>query len=613
MEGPVGPTVPLPQRPSPQFDLERENIASASCHVTPGVFVRNVTPNSESNRKECLLALHEAQVQLQHCMRNSMREQLAQLEEHHKLVQSIVSENTRRVQLGVEGSVDLHGKSSPEGRVKGTTSNGTMARLAIPSSRANTVTSSASPSTQPLTAGRGHLMAEIRAMLRTRTEIEHLWVGYLRKPVQSSKDMLSRECAVCAALRRFVDSSRFTSLVVLLIILNSIFIAVVSDHKVRAAFISYDDRAEAANVGESSANVLWHDVANLAFTAFFSVELLLRVMAYRLEFCTGPGWRWNVLDLCLVAMSAMELSMASAGYNRNYVRVFRLLRVMRTFRVIRVLRFFRKLRLILTSILHAVVPLVWTIVFILMVLFVFAVISLEGVTEVINDISMDDASAPKMMLYFPNMPTAMLTLFAATSGGISWFEISQLMLQASAAYRAVFVCYVVVMFLMILNIITGLFVTDAVERAQTDKDRMAQQEMERNRKMVTELKALFRELDVDDSGAITLQEFIDCSREQSLKLLFASLGLDITDAIRVFHLLDVDGSEKLELDEFVVGVMSYKGNAKVVDVEVLMRENKRMMQKLRRWLEDAKIDRRAVEDRMLRLLAILEKQSLGAI
>merc|ERR1719421_1578498 len=90
--------------------------------------------------------------------------------------------------------------------------------------------------------------------------------------------------------------------------------------------------------------------------------------------------------------------------------------------------------------------------------------------------------------------------------------------------------------LAVLNIITGVFVEGAIGTAQSEKDAKIQNAMEEETQHVHELETVFCEIDTDGSGYIDIQEF-------------------------------------------TMGCIRLKGEAKGVDLATLMYENKRMMVK----------------------------------
>merc|ERR1712048_1361977 len=169
------------------------------------------------------------------------------------------------------------------------------------------------------------------------------------------------------------------------------------------------------------------------------------------------------------------------------------------------------------------------------------------------------------------------------TGGVNWEQPIRPLMEISVGYGFVITLYVAVMVLVVLNIVTGIFVNDAVEMAQLDRDLASQAEMERTRAVLKELQKLFTELDENQSGGITKDEFEARMQNNETRHFFSALGLDVSNANEVFNLMDVDGGGELEIDEFVIGCMQLKGGAKAVDMESLMRENRRLM---KRWNKD---------------------------
>lgn len=313
-----------------------------------------------------------------------------------------------------------------------------------------------------------------------------------------------------------------------------------------------------------------------------------------------------MLDLILVLTSILDIMLAAAGSRLTFVRTFRLLRMLRSVRVIRVLRFFRKLRLLLLSVLNSVLPLFWSLVFLFFVLFIFVVISLQGAHDYISSAdARDEEFVGSMGEYFGNLPMALLTHWMAISGGLNWWELIQILSRASQLYSLVFVFYELVMVLMVLNIITGIFVNDAVELANTDRILACLAETDRNRSIFNELHYLFKQLDTDGSDKITFAEFEDRIKLPEVAAIFSALNIDLADANRCFGLLDADGSQQLEIDEFVVGCMNLKGFATTVSMEAIFMENKKFMKLLSRTSNCTNMQFNVLEVNMQRILGLL--------
>jgi len=153
------------------------------------------------------------------------------------------------------------------------------------------------------------------------------------------------------------------------------------------------------------------------------------------------------------------------------------------------------------------------------------------------------------------------------------------MLEIGVVYGLLFLVYVAVMFFALLNIVTGIFVNDAVEMAQLDRDVMMRFEQDNRRHVMKSLEGIFAQID-KGTGLVTLEDFSASLERPHIAALLSHLQLEISDAVSLFKALDVDGSEGLEMEEFVMGCLQIRGQAKTVDMVTLMRENKRLMKKL---------------------------------
>lgn len=78
-----------------------------------------------------------------------------------------------------------------------------------------------------------------------------------------------------------------------------------------------------------------------------------------------------------------------------------------------------------------------------------------------------------------------------------------------------------------------------------------------------------------------------------------------------FEVLDTDGTQELDIDEFVMGCMYLKGVAKMVNVATLMRENKLMMSASMKTAHRLEERLMQVEDAVQDLMQILSN-TLGA-
>ena len=65
-----------------------------------------------------------------------------------------------------------------------------------------------------------------------------------------------------------------------------------------------------------------------------------------------------------------------------------------------------------------------------------------------------------------------------------------------------------------------------------------------------------------------------------IKLSFHTLGLEVSDTERFFRLLDVDQSEQIQIEEFVMGCIRLHGKSSTMDIEFLIQEAKQMIKRV---------------------------------
>jgi len=392
-------------------------------------------------------------------------------------------------------------------------------------------------------------------------------------------------------VNKFVGSNVFQTAVCCLILMNALFIGISSDHILRMALENY---AHGEGGNENSIWVLftgksvWIFVSEAFFTSAFLVELVLRLMAYEGEFFVGPHWGWNLFDMTVTLSSIVEVTLAQVSVNFSHMRVVRITRLLRSFRVFHFLQlapFVRSLRLMMLAIVKSVVPFIWAVLILLIVIFVFSVVFVHGVAEYVSTAPREDPLIDEIRVYLGSMAMTLLTMFMSISGGVDWWTVAQTLLEISTVYLFIFLLFILLSVLAVMNIITGIFVKEALEMASRDHDLQLQLELEENRSLLMRLKKLFREMDTDGTGCVSIQDFENYLQMNDVRVLFSQIGLEVSDALSFFKILDVDGSNELGLEEFVMGCMRFKGRANRMDLEVMLMDTKKLMRKLTKMHE----------------------------
>jgi len=334
------------------------------------------------------------------------------------------------------------------------------------------------------------------------------------------------------------------------------------------------DSSLRAEVEERRVSETWAYV-ELAFSLFFIVELLVRFVAERLLFFIGPLWRWNLFDAVLVALSIFDLAMNGVhnegGSNMTSARILRMTRSVRILRLVRTARDFQSLRVVVLAIIGSMISLVWTFLVVGFIIYIFAVFFLLAVHDhTLGGNVRDSATEQNLLDLYGSLYKCVVTLFATISGGIDWYDALRPLRALSWLYELVFLTYIFFMFFGVLNVVIGAFVAATAEAGNKDREAVISSQMNDLVRYTKKLKGVFMDADSDGSGTLSWEEFKDYLQHPKVKAYFQSFGLKVSEAHILFQLLDRDGSNKISVDEFLEGCWRLKGEARSIDVNMLL-------------------------------------------
>jgi hypothetical protein len=396
-------------------------------------------------------------------------------------------------------------------------------------------------------------------------------------------------------LQRFVKSSTYELASAAFIVLNVVFVALETD--LRARFVASSPRS--AYIDADYQDKIYSFIAANVFSAAFVMDLLLRIHTYRCHFFFGWG---NIFDILVVLTAVVEVIVHwyeifsdTTSMARTFLRKFSMLRIIRLLRVIShtravgVIRFIRELRLMVFSLTGTLKSLAWAIVLLFIILLVFGVFFTDGaVTHLIQNPTLSSDSRADLSEHFGTLWRAGISLFMSMSGGEDWGNILAVLKPLPYEYQLTFLGFVTFAILALLNVITAVFVEAAMQVSQNDKELVVLEEMKNKDEFMAIMQQVFEELDTNDSGALSLQEFEKHIEDEKLTAFLKSFDLDVSQVRTLFTLLDVDRTGEVDLDEFVSGCMRLKGGAKSLDMAILKYQVEWIMHNFMLW--DKKFD-----------------------
>ncbi|CAK9092622.1 unnamed protein product [Durusdinium trenchii] len=337
-------------------------------------------------------------------------------------------------------------------------------------------------------------------------------------------------------------------------------------------------------------------IAEQVYALLFLVELVMRILAEGMPsfFWSSPNVVWNYLDVLIILTSVLNLVSEVASMNTDadalmsgnvrIIRILRVTRVIRVVRVVKIVRFIRALRSLVHSIFGTMKVLMWSVMLLLMIIYVFAIVFTDVSTEYISNFEISQTDTAFLQKRFQDLERSMQTLFQSISNGVTWGDVADKLHNLNWVWGYLYVIYVAFCAFCVLNVMTGVFCQSAIESAERDQELHVQSIVTSKQQQIDMFMSVFESLQKDRgevaSGNVTYLEFEELFNEPHIKSFFQSLDVETHDAWTLFKLMDTSGNGDLDATEFVEGCMRLKGPARSIDVSLLMQENKRVRKKL---------------------------------
>jgi len=359
-----------------------------------------------------------------------------------------------------------------------------------------------------------------------------------------------------------------------LIVVNALFLGWQTQHMAERA----QDSA-LQNLPRSLEEPAGFVVGGVLFTILFTIELSLRWVADGfLHFFQTKELSWNLLDVTVVFFSILDTLIEVVGASDGGVvayfsllRVLRIVRIVRIAKVIRVMQFFRELRMMVFSILGCLKSLLWVVLVLCVMFYVFG-ICFTAATLTHLDTSDKVTKANEtgdLHKSFGTLDRSMLSLYMAMSGGNDWAMYYDALMPLAFQYRMIFLFFISFALFAVVNIVTGVFVEAAMQANTNDREVVVHEEMQAKKLYLDSMRAIFEEMDNDNSGCVSGKEFSERLNDERVIAYFNSLKLDISDALTVFKLLDSDHSGEVEIDEFLEGCYRLQGDSRSLDMKIM--------------------------------------------
>eukprot|EP00747_Dinoflagellata_sp_TGD_P165781 gnl/TRDRNA2_/TRDRNA2_187610_c0_seq1.p1 gnl/TRDRNA2_/TRDRNA2_187610_c0~~gnl/TRDRNA2_/TRDRNA2_187610_c0_seq1.p1 ORF type:complete len:578 (-),score=125.73 gnl/TRDRNA2_/TRDRNA2_187610_c0_seq1:134-1810(-) len=358
----------------------------------------------------------------------------------------------------------------------------------------------------------------------------------------------------------FVEWPAFNAGIGVLILVNALTMGMETDARVREQ-----------NTGEEISG-LWY-LLEIMFCLVYVGELVARLYFLKLSYF-HDGLRlmvWNCCDAGIVLMSfidTMILQTIGSGGSLRFVLLLRMIRIMRLVRLIRLLRIFKELWLITSGLLQSTRTLGWIALITYLFIYICSIFMTiwVGKNDDLYDPYYVTSGGWDHEIYFKTMGRSTFTLFQVlTMEGWSQ-NIARHVGQNQPWLQFFFVIFIGFGTFGILNVVIAVIVERTLATANLDEDHVRRSQERDRLKVLSHLRDIFEAADEDGSGTLTLKEVQKAIEKPEIYNKLKMIEFPVEDPKGIFDLLDFDDSGEVTIEEFITGCVRIKGTAKSKDL-----------------------------------------------
>eukprot|EP00928_Gymnodinium_smaydae_P035474 TRINITY_DN24963_c0_g1_i1.p1 TRINITY_DN24963_c0_g1~~TRINITY_DN24963_c0_g1_i1.p1 ORF type:complete len:357 (-),score=56.47 TRINITY_DN24963_c0_g1_i1:296-1222(-) len=249
-------------------------------------------------------------------------------------------------------------------------------------------------------------------------------------------------------------------------------------------------------------------------------------------------------------------------------RALRMLRLLRVLRAVRLVHIVGEVHAILTAIVGSMRSLWWTMLLLLLIVYVLGVILTQVVSDhfLIANITIEKERGEALADFFGSVFATTMSLFQAVTDGEEWRNmVEPLQKEISVLFGPLFALYVGFVSFALMNVVTGMFVEKAFHQGKT----------ERRRYLLEQARSVFQVGDGHPRGKVTKAEFERHIQDPLMQAILQAIDLDPDEALELFHLLDLQHEGAVEVEEFINGCLHLEGTAKAIDLEAFSQQQRR--------------------------------------
>merc|ERR1712032_180216 len=263
----------------------------------------------------------------------------------------------------------------------------------------------------------------------------------------------------------------------------------------------------------------------------------------------------------------------------SLLRIVRISRLFRMSRLARAALYSDSLYLLLTALRGSVEALWWSGLLLTLLQVVVALVVNSTLVFWYFDGEGDVEERKLVFEYWGSFSRSILTTFEITLADFP-HPTRLLVGYVSEWFMIFFIVHKLTIGFAVIAVINGVFLQETLAVASNDDQLMIRQRVRAKKMLELKMRRLFEVTDESGDGLVDAEEFQSAMVDPGIRTWMDSMELDVERAEEVFRLVDVDGKEQVTAEVFVNGLAHLMGNARNLDLQILLREQEQLRQLL---------------------------------
>jgi hypothetical protein len=231
----------------------------------------------------------------------------------------------------------------------------------------------------------------------------------------------------------------------------------------------------------------------------------------------------------------------------------------------------------MSAVLESMLALFWILMVFALIFMLFSLYFVSATSAYLENGSSDEEHDAELLHQFGSVQQCVLVLFKTLTGGDDWGRFHKLLVPVGLA-STVFIFYVCVSQLALINIVTGIFVDNALRLSEPEVEQKAEDKYRRDKELA---QALMQHLLKEDGNSrLSKAEFRDILDSGKLSTFLRYLEIDpvwsrlnlplifdkVVEQSEEYRQGDIPDDAEVEIQSFVEMCMSLRGNARSTEM-----------------------------------------------